>query len=54
LFTEIKKAISNGVASLDVSYNVSCGYPERIVTDVNKMMTDEEVTHIVTDFRGFP
>ena len=53
LFAEIQESISNGVASLDVSYNVNRQYPERISTDVNKMMADEEISNIVIGFRSF-
>lgn len=47
LFQVIQKAITDQVARLDVTYNPSLGYPERIFIDVDERMADEEMTHLV-------
>jgi hypothetical protein len=50
LFAKIQGAITDDVASLYVTYNSDLGYPERIFIDVDEMIADEEITHIVVDF----
>ncbi|MFV1977387.1 MAG: DUF6174 domain-containing protein [Candidatus Scalindua sp.] len=51
LFEVIQNAITSNVASLNVTYNVDYGYPERISIDVDEAIADEEVTHLVTEFQ---
>ncbi len=52
LFQVIQKAITDEVAQLDVTYNSELGYPERIFIDVDKRMTDEEMTHLVSNLHS--
>ncbi len=49
LFQVIQKAISDKVARLEVKYNVTSGYPEKIYIDVDERIADEEMTHIVSN-----
>ncbi|MCI5144479.1 MAG: hypothetical protein D3923_02895 [Candidatus Electrothrix sp. AR3] len=49
LFQVIEQAISDQVDRLDVIYNPTLGYPERITIDVDERMVDEELIHIVKD-----
>jgi len=51
LFNVIQNAISSNVASLNVTYNIDYGYPERVAIDFVEAMADEEVTHVITEFQ---
>ena len=51
-FQVIQDAISNKVARLDVTYNSKLGYPERIFIDVDKLMADEEMTHLISNLHA--
>ena len=50
LFQEIQKGIDEDYVQLLVNYDEGDGYPEDISIDVNIMIADEEVSHIVSDF----
>ena len=43
LFNEIKQAIDNKAASVNVKYDASWGYPRSIYIDLDTRMADEEI-----------
>ena len=51
-FQVIQEAITNKVARLDVTYNATLGYPERIFIDIDERMADEEITHLVSNLHS--
>jgi hypothetical protein len=51
LFALIQAAITDDVAVLEVTYNIYRGYPEKIFIDVDKNVTDDEITREVTDYQ---
>lgn len=51
-FQVIQDAINKKVAKLDVTYNATLGYPERIFIDVDKLIADEEVTHVISNLHS--
>ena len=52
LFAVIQDSISNNVASIDVFYNANRGYPVKVYIDIDERLADEEITHVLVDFRS--
>lgn len=51
LFNEIKQAIDNGAATIDVKYDPTWGYPRSISIDLDKRMADEELAFTSTNLK---
>ena len=51
-FQIIQDAVTNKVSRLDVTYNAKLGYPERIFIDVDPLIADEEMTHLISNLHA--
>ena len=51
LFNEIKLAIDNKAAAIDVKYDPAWGYPRSIAIDLDKRMADEELAFTLSNFK---
>jgi hypothetical protein len=51
LFNEIKLAIDNKAAAVDIKYDPAWGYPRSIAIDLDKRMADEELAFTLSNFK---
>ena len=51
LFNEIKQAIDNGAATIDVKYDTVWGYPRSISIDLDKRIADEELAFTISGLK---
>ena len=51
LFNEIKMAIDNKAAAIDVKYDPKWGYPRSIAIDIDKRLADEELAFTLSNFK---